>query len=174
VSRALSSLLGVPVLIGVTVILSATVGVFALGIGPSLNPHAPFAVSVSATADTNQIVFVHGGGQPVYFLYLLPVPILLVDPTDELIFREVVRGQFRRAYGTPVAVAAASAIFAAVHLSSYSGDGLLATLGTVLILGGVLGIVYEKSENLVVPAVVHGLFNTVQFAAVYATTTGLV
>ena len=135
---------------------------------------ATAVLSAMGIEGAESAIVAEGSDQPIYFLYLVPVTILLVGPTEELIFRGIVQGQFRRAYGTPVAVAAASAIFAAVHLSSYSGDGLLATLGTVLILGGVLGIVYEKSENLVVPAVVHGLFNTVQFVTVYATTTGLV
>lgn len=120
------------------------------------------------------VIVEQGSGQPVYFLYLIPVTILLVGPAEELVFRGIVQGLFRRAYGPAVAVAAASAVFAAIHISSYSGDGVLTTLATILVLGGVLGVVYEKSENLVVPAVVHGLFNTVQFAAVYATTTGLV
>lgn len=115
-----------------------------------------------------------GSDQPVYFLYLIPVTILLVGPMEELIFRGIVQGLFREAYGSTVAVAAASAVFAAVHLTSYSGEGLLATLATVLLLGGVLGVVYEKCRNLVVPAVVHGLFNAVQFLAIYATTTGVV
>jgi membrane protease YdiL (CAAX protease family) len=143
-------------------------GLLALYVG------ATAILSALGVQGADSAIVAEGSGQPVYFLYLIPVTILLVGPTEELIFRGIVQGQFRRAYGTPVAVAAASAIFAAVHLSSYSGDGLLATLGTVLVLGGVLGIIYEKSENLVVPAVVHGLFNTVQFVAVYATTTGLV
>ena len=115
-----------------------------------------------------------GADQPVYFLLLIPVTILLVGPTEELIFRGIVQGLFREAYGTPVAIAAASAVFAAVHVSSYSGEGLLATLAVVLLLGGVLGVVYEKCGNLVVPAAIHGLFNTVQFAVAYAAATGLV
>ena len=115
-----------------------------------------------------------GADQPIYFIYLVPVTILLVGPTEELIFRGIVQGLFREAYGAPVAVAAASAVFAAVHVSSYSGEGLLATLAVVLLLGGVLGVVYEKCGNLVVPAAIHGLFNTVQFVAAYATATGLV
>ena len=115
-----------------------------------------------------------GAEQPVYFLYLIPVTILLVGPTEELIFRGIVQGLLREAYGPWVGVAAASAVFAAVHVSSYSGEGLLATLAVVLLLGGALGVLYEKSGNLVVPAVVHGLFNTVQFAAAYATATGIV
>ena len=115
-----------------------------------------------------------GADQPIYFLYLVPVTILLVGPTEELIFRGILQGLFREPYGSAVAVVAASAVFAAVHISSYSGDGLFATLSVVLLLGGVLGVLYEKSGNLVVPAAVHGLFNTIQFAAAYATATGLV
>ncbi|WP_336024427.1 CPBP family intramembrane glutamic endopeptidase [Halobellus salinisoli] len=121
----------------------------------------------------DSVIAQQGSGQPVYFLYLIPVTMLLVGPAEELIFRGIVQGLFRRAYGTRVAIVAASAIFAAVHLSSYSGDGLFVTLGTILVLGGTLGVIYEKSENLVVPAVVHGLFNTVQFVGLYATTTGI-
>lgn len=63
------------------------------------------------------------------------------------------------------------------HFFSYIGEDLMAvvpTLSVVLLLGGVLGLVYEKSENLVVPAAIHGLFNTVQFAVAYATVTGLI
>ncbi|WP_144905262.1 CPBP family intramembrane glutamic endopeptidase [Halobellus captivus] len=130
-------------------------------------------LSALGVQGADSVIVDQGSGQPVYFLYLIPVTILLVGPTEELIFRGIVQGLFRRAYGPRVAIAAASAIFAAVHISSYSGDGLYVTLGTILVLGGTLGVVYEKSENLVVPAVVHGLFNTAQFAVVYASTTGL-
>jgi membrane protease YdiL (CAAX protease family) len=119
-------------------------------------------------------IVAQGADQPIYFLYLVPVTILLVGPTEELIFRGILQGLFREPYGSAVAVAAASAVFAAVHVSSYTGDGLLATLSVVLLLGGVLGVLYEKSGTLVVPAAVHGLFNTLQFVAAYATTTGLV
>ena len=115
-----------------------------------------------------------GAEQPVYFLYLIPVTILLVGPTEELIFRGLVQGLLGEAYGPWVGVAAASSVFAAVHLSSYSGEGLLATLAVVLLLGGALGVLYEKSGNLVVPAVVHGLFNAVQFGGQYAYQTGLI
>ncbi|RLM56436.1 CPBP family intramembrane metalloprotease [Halobellus sp. Atlit-31R] len=132
------------------------------------------ALSALGIQGADSAIVAQGSDKPIYFLYLVPVTILLVGPTEELIFRGIVQGLFRGAYGTRFGIAAASAVFAAVHVTSYSGEGLLATLATVLVLGGVLGVVYEKSRNLVVPAVVHGLFNTVQFVAVYASTTGLV
>ncbi|MDS0299866.1 CPBP family intramembrane metalloprotease [Halogeometricum sp. S1BR25-6] len=113
-------------------------------------------------------------GQPVLFLYYIPVTLLLVAPTEELVFRGVVQGQFRREYGVTFAVAASSAVFAAIHFTSFTGEGALVTLGVVLVLGAVLGAIYEKSESLLVPVVAHGLYNTVQFAASYALAVGLV
>jgi membrane protease YdiL (CAAX protease family) len=115
--------------------------------------------------------------QPVYLLYLIPVTILLVGPTEELIFRGLIQGVLDTTYGPKIAIPIASVIFMLPHFFSYIGEDLMAvvpTLSVVLLLGGVLGLVYEKSENLVVPAAIHGLFNTVQFAVAYATVTGLI
>lgn len=123
-------------------------------------------------ADSNLIA--QGQDEPLYYLYLVPVTVLLVGPTEELVFRGVVQGSFRRAYGPAVAIAAASAVFAVIHWSSYSGSGRFVTLGVILLLGATLGALYERTDNLVVPAVIHGLFNTVQFVYVYAAATGLV
>ena len=106
----------------------------------------------------------------MYFLYLIPVTIFLVGPAEELIFRGLIQTQFRDAYGSIFAVVAASTVFAAVHFSSYSGGdifALLATLITILALGATLGLLYERTRTLLVPAVVHGLFNTVQFVMAY-------
>jgi membrane protease YdiL (CAAX protease family) len=113
------------------------------------------------------------GGTPVYFLYLIPVTVLLVGPTEELVFRGVVQGLFRDAYGVALGVAGSSLLFAAIHFRSFTGEGALVSLLVVLLLGGVLGVIYELSGNLVVPALVHGLFNATQFAIQYAETTGM-
>ncbi|SFR50940.1 CPBP family intramembrane glutamic endopeptidase [Halogeometricum limi] len=112
-------------------------------------------------------------GRPVLFLYYIPVTILLVAPTEELVFRGAVQGLFRREYGVPFAVAASSATFAAVHATSFTGEGALVSLGVVLVLGAVLGVVYEKSESIVVPVVAHGLYNAAQFGVSYALAVGL-
>ena len=113
-------------------------------------------------------------GQPILFLYYIPVTLLLVAPTEELVFRGAVQGQFRREYGVPFAVAASSAVFASIHFTSFTGSGALVTLGVVLVLGAVLGVIYEKSESLLVPVAAHGLYNTVQFAVSYALAVGLI
>lgn len=127
-----------------------------------------FGVLGIETADS--AIIDQGQNSPVYFLYLIPVTIFLVGPAEELIFRGLIQTQFRDAYGSIFAVVAASTVFAAVHFSSYSGGdifALLATLITILALGATLGLLYERTRTLLVPAVVHGLFNTVQFVMAY-------
>jgi hypothetical protein len=123
-------------------------------------------------AESTLIAF--GQGEPVFFLYLIPLTLLLVGPAEELLFRGAVQGTLVREYGPAPGIAAASAVFALIHWSSYAGEGLLVTLSTVLLLGGLLGVLYHLTENIVVPAVAHGLFNAVQFLYEYAATTGLV
>jgi len=36
----------------------------------------------------------------------------------------------------------------------------------------VLGAVYEKTENLAVPIIVHGVYNAILFSVAYLVTTG--
>ncbi|WP_416840297.1 CPBP family intramembrane glutamic endopeptidase [Haloferax sp. DFSO52] len=114
-----------------------------------------------------------GQENPVYFLYLTIVTIFLVGPTEELIFRGIVYGELRRLWGPAPAVVLSSAVFASIHLWSFSGEGMFVSLAMVFVLGSVLAVIYEKSGNLAVAALAHGLFNAVQFLASYAQVTGL-
>lgn len=146
---------GLGVLLGLYLLISFGLTQFGIDSGDS---------AVAATAE----------GQPILFLYYIPVTLLLVAPTEELVFRGAVQGQFRREYGVPFAVAASSAVFASIHFTSFTGSGALVSLVVVLVLGGVLGVVYEKSESLLVPVAAHGLYNAAQFAVSYALAVGLI
>ncbi len=120
----------------------------------------------------NQVVET-GRRNPVYFLYMIPVTILFVGPFEELVFRGAVQGTLRRAFRPMVAVVIASTLFGLVHLVALVGGGSqLSYVAVAAVLGLVLGYVYEKTANLVVPAVIHGLYNAVLFGLQYAATTG--
>lgn len=64
-SRGISPVVGVPILVGITVILGAAVGVVTLGIPTPATPQPPLVSSVTASAETNQITFVNEGGREV-------------------------------------------------------------------------------------------------------------
>jgi len=123
----------------------------------------------------NQVV-VTGQQDPRYFLYMIPVAILLVGPFEELVFRGGVQGILRRTWGPSVAIVVASVLFGLVHWVALAGGGgsRVPYVTVAATLGLVLGYLYERSRNLLVPAVVHGLYNTVLFGAQYLSATGAV
>ena len=138
-------------------------------------------LSVIITAldvDTAQNAAITQGNQdPVYFLYLIPIAFLLNGPAEELLFRGVVQGLFRRSFGVWIGVAAASLLFGFFHIGALIGGGtgavgLATTLLLLSILGVVLGVVYERTQNLLVPMVIHGLFNAMTFGLSYLRATG--
>lgn len=121
----------------------------------------------------NQVVVV-GRENPEFFLYMIPVSLLLVGPMEELLFRGAVQGLLRRAWGPAAAVAVASAMFGLVHWVALTGGGSrVSYVAVAAALGLVLGAVYERTGNVAVPAAVHGVYNAVLFAVQYAVATGM-
>jgi hypothetical protein len=119
-------------------------------------------------------VITEGQQNPTYFLYMIPVALLFVGPFEELLFRGGVQGLLRRAFSAPTAIVGASAIFGAVHLVALGSTGSqLSYVVVAAILGLLLGALYEHTENLVVPAVVHGIYNSLLFLGQYAAATGM-
>lgn len=114
-----------------------------------------------------------GQDHPELFLVFLPMQLLLVAPAEELLFRGAIQGLFRRAYGVLPGIALASLLFAAVHIPALvGGNGLLPVLGILFLSGAFLGFLYEYTENLVVPIVVHALWNVLVFGIAYLQAVG--
>jgi membrane protease YdiL (CAAX protease family) len=139
---------------------------------------AAFAVSaliqlLGAETATNEVVEL-GQQNPRLFLYLIPVTILVVAPAEELLFRGVVQGLFRRAYGVVPGLVLASALFGVAHWLALTGGGKLTYVAIAAVLGIVLGTVYELTDNLVVPVAIHGAWNAFLFGVQYLVATGAV
>lgn len=106
-------------------------------------------------------------GDPVgYYAAMVVVSLLVVGPVEEVLFRGVVQGGLRRAFDALPAILLASALFGVVHLSGIQGTSAerWAYVAVVLVLGCVLGLLYERTENVLVPGLAHGVYN----AAIYA------
>jgi hypothetical protein len=112
---------------------------------------------------------------PAVAPYLVAISLVFVGPFEELVFRGGVQGLLRGAWGSRNAVLVASALFGAAHLPALIGTGtlaLVAYLAVAAVLGLVLGGIYERTRNLLVPAVVHGVYNSVLFVVAYVQITG--
>ena len=129
--------------------------------------------SLGIESAQNQVVTV-GNQSPVVFLLLVPLSFVLVGPGEELLFRGLIQGTLEESFHTIWAIILASALFASVHLFSLTGQGKLVYIGVVFALALVLGSTYVYTDNLIVPALIHGAYNAVQFGGAYlAATSGV-
>ncbi|MDZ5810408.1 lysostaphin resistance A-like protein [Halorubrum sp. AD140] len=106
---------------------------------------------------------------PAVIPLLVAASFLVIAPSEEILYRGVVQGRLRETLPAAPAIVIASAIFAFVHVMALTG-GASARLTTVSILflpSLVFGAVYEYTENLVVPILLHGLHNAVIFTLLY-------
>jgi len=115
--------------------------------------------------------------RPVFLLALVPLSWLVIGPGEELVYRNVVQKYLYEYFSRRSAVVVASIVFAAVHFQQYADPNpvaMLSTLSVVFVLSIVLGYTYYRTENLIVPIFIHGTFNAIQFAALYAQLTGAI
>ena len=108
-----------------------------------------------------------GAANPEIFLLLIPLSFLLIGPGEELLFRGVVQGRLRQAFGAGAAIGLAAVTFAAMHLMALSGPiaARLTAVAVLLLPSLVFGLAYERSGNIAVPIVIHGSYNAVLLAA---------
>jgi hypothetical protein len=106
---------------------------------------------------------------PDVLLALIPLSILLIGPGEELLFRGVIQTTLREAFSAPVAIVLASLAFAPAHIFSLQGgvSGLFVSISVLFFPSLVYGAIYEHTENLVVPALAHGLYNALLFGLTY-------
>ncbi len=143
------------------------VGGYLLALGAALVA-ALLVAATGVDAASNQVAEI-GIENPEVLLLLIPFSFLLIGPGEELLFRGVVQGTLRQAFGPWVAVGLASAIFAAIHWFALTGGAAsrLVSISLLFFPSLVFGAVYEHTDNLVVPALVHGAYNATLFSLVY-------
>ncbi|ODR81138.1 hypothetical protein BG842_04730 [Haladaptatus sp. W1] len=121
----------------------------------------------------NSIVDMASGNPDIYLL-LIPLSFLLIGPGEELLYRGLIQGMLRKVFHPVRAIVLASAIFASIHFFSLLGGnvGKFVYIATVFTLALVLGSLYEYTDNLAVPMLVHGAYNATLFGLQYLMATG--
>lgn len=116
-----------------------------------------FDVSIGANAGIE-----NPSGNPVYYLYMIPIMILFVGPVEEIVFRGIMQGSFRENFSLHTSVIVTSIIFGLIHIPSIQSNGYIPVISYVIItcvLGLILGYIYERTEDIVVPCLTHGMYN---------------
>ncbi|MDR9380584.1 MAG: CPBP family intramembrane glutamic endopeptidase [Natronomonas sp.] len=110
-----------------------------------------------------QAIFDLAQQDPLIFVLLGVLSILIVGPTEELLFRGIIQTRLRETFGVAAGITTASVIFAFIHITGFTtlAAGLLG-VSVLFFVGLVLALSYEYTGNLVVVAIMHGLFNATQ------------
>ncbi|ELY44328.1 CPBP family intramembrane glutamic endopeptidase [Natronorubrum sulfidifaciens] len=146
-------------------VLAGLFGAFVVAIGYQLliDVIDPFGAGSEGTTHSG---IEQGREYPFLLVLGIPIAILLTGPGEELLYRGIIQSRLSETFPTALAVVLAAVVFAVVHFPVYLGSDLgavLISLGTVTTLGLYLGVLYELSDNLIVPALIHGGFNAVVY-----------
>ena len=122
---------------------------------------ALFGLQLAGLGTAQNQATVPGGDPVAYYLAMVAVSLLVVGPVEELLFRGVVQGGIRRAFDALPAILIASLLFGLIHLPGVDGSPVeqWAYVGIVAALGCVLGLLYERTDNVLIPGLAHGLYN---------------
>lgn len=137
-------------------------------VGVNLLVHWGFAVAGFQTTSQFQAP---GGIDPMLLVAGLSVSfVLIVGPSEELFFRGVIQRYLSDGLTARGAYAWTSILFAVFHLPGVTGAG--GALPQYAMVGGILFVVswslcwlYDRTRNLLVPALVHGLYDVLVFAS---------
>lgn len=104
-------------------------------------------------ADPQELIDIFANVRSPWLMAGLLVMACVVAPiNEELIFRHGLYRFGRQRFGRPIALTASSLLFGASHFN-------LAGVVPLAVLGAALALAYEKSGDVRVPIVAHGLFN---------------
>jgi len=107
--------------------------------------------------------------QPTFLLALAFLSIVLIAPAEELLFRGAIQGRLRQGFSAVPAIVITSVLFGSLHLGNYIGSILpiLLAVSLIVVISLILGALYERTQNIVVPISVHAIYNVVLLVASY-------
>lgn len=145
------------IVVGLLLILGANLGISAL-------------MTVAGIEASEHTTTQRAAENPELLYVIVPAMILIVGPFEELLYRNVIQKSLYRTFSRYGAVVVASVVFTVVHVSAYATAGageVLASLSLLFVLSVILGVLYERTENLLVPALVHGCYNALIFLTIF-------
>lgn len=140
-------------------VLGVAVGLYGLQIG------LLFSLQELGLRTAQNPATMAAGDPVVYYAAMIAVSILIVGPAEELLFRGIIQGGLRRSFGPIPAILLASVLFGVLHAGVQgSPSEQVAYMGITVLLGAILGVLYERTENVLVPGLAHGVYNGIIFA----------
>ncbi len=124
---------------------------------------------------TGSVISDAGGADPRFFLGLAVLSLFVVAPAEELVFRGAILGRLGKTFAPIGAIVGSSAIFGLLHVLNFTGGlvGAFAAAAVIGIVSLLWGFAYERTGNLAVPMLIHGLYNATLMTVAYLALTAL-
>lgn len=146
-----------------TLVVVATAGLVllnrvAFGLGSLIGVNPVTAVSTPDELSAAVLVF------------LVPVLLVAVGPAEEYLFRGVVQGYLKQSFSARGAIGWSAVLFTLVHLPNLlsNPEAGIVSIPVWLAIGVALGWLYERTDALLVPVAVHGLYNVAVIGLLFA------
>lgn len=110
-------------------------------------------------------------GSPMMVLIMTVLSFILIAPAEEYLFRGVIQRRLLQSMRPHAAIVGTAFLFVIPHAIGYIGGVQSVLLLSVVpfLLAIVMGILYEKFNNLSVPILAHGCYNAMLFLVTYVT-----
>lgn len=110
-------------------------------------------------------------GSPTMVLVMAVLSFVLIAPAEEYLFRGVIQRRLLVSLQPRSAIIVAALLFVIPHAIGYLGGvaGILLLSAVPFSLAVVMGVLYERFDNLSVPILAHACYNATLFLITYAT-----
>jgi len=97
-------------------------------------------------------------------LAMIAMMVLVAPPVEEFLFRGVIQRYVRDVSSTKVGIAVATLLFVPIHalgilMTAVNASGVIALVGTLVVVSVAFGISYARTDNLIVPIGIHAAYN---------------
>jgi len=139
------------------------VGGLALGVAVLAEVGRQILVKLTTVGAGGTVPASETGGLGVA-LVTMAVMIFVAPPVEEFLFRGVIQRYVRETSSTWTGIAVGTLFFVPMHAlgilaTTVNLSGIIAILGTLVIVSVAFGIAYARSDNLFVPIGVHAAYN---------------
>lgn len=96
---------------------------------------------------------------------VIPTLFFLAGPAEELLFRGVIQSYLGEVSPDLISIGVTTILFTLVHIPTQLWSGaptvqIILSLVVIALLSVFLGAIYEYADNLWIPSILHGLYNT--------------
>lgn len=101
--------------------------------------------------------------------YILIFFVIFLAPVgEELFFRGLLQESIKQKLDYKWGIIITSLIFSLIHFNMFNGEyvAIILALFNILTVSLIIGFYYEKSENILVPIIIHSLNNSFSLAAI--------